>query len=92
MSSRTFRPNETVYCRFTGEAFTVVSCNGCVVFVIDGAGNTTGRIIGELTRAVPHPPLLRDPTIRPTTAILAILFSLLVAPYVAFLSTLVWPL
>ena len=47
----TFRPNETVYCRFTGEAFTVVSCNGCVAVLRDSAGATTGRIVGELTRA-----------------------------------------
>ena len=44
-----FLPNETVYCRFTGEAFRVVSCNGCVVELSDG----TGRIIGELTRTAP---------------------------------------
>jgi hypothetical protein len=48
----TFRPAETVYCRFTGEAFIVVSCNGCVATLRDGEGNITGRIIGELTRHV----------------------------------------
>jgi hypothetical protein len=37
-------------------------------------------------------PLLRKPAIRPSTVALLVLFSLLVAPYVAFLSTLVWPL
>jgi hypothetical protein len=50
MASRRFLPNETVYCRFTGEAFTVVSCNGCVVELSDG----TGRIVGELTRTAPQ--------------------------------------
>jgi hypothetical protein len=37
-------------------------------------------------------PLLKPKTVRPVTAILTVLFALLVAPYVAFLSTLVWPL
>lgn len=46
----TFRANETVYCRFTREAFTALSCNGCVASLRDGAGNITGRIVGELTR------------------------------------------
>lgn len=45
-----FRANETVYCRFTSEAFTVISCNGCVAILRDSTGNTTGRIVGELTR------------------------------------------
>lgn len=45
-----FLPNEIVYCRFTREAFTVVNCNGCVAILLDAAGNTTGRIVGELTR------------------------------------------
>jgi hypothetical protein len=44
--SKIFLPNETVYCRFTGEAFTVISCNGCVATLSDG----TTRIVGELTR------------------------------------------
>ena len=44
-----FLPNETVYCRFTGEAFVVVSCNGCVAELNDG----TCRIVGELTRTAP---------------------------------------
>ncbi len=39
-------PNQTVYCRFTGEAFRVVSCDGCVAVLSDG----TSRIVGELTR------------------------------------------
>lgn len=47
-----FRPNETVYCRFTGEAFTVLDCNGCVATLRDSTGNTTGRIVGELTHGV----------------------------------------
>lgn len=42
----TFRTNETVYCRFTGEAFRVVACNGCVATLSDG----TTRIVGVLTR------------------------------------------
>lgn len=46
----TYRPNEIVYCRFTREAFTIVSCNGCVAILRDSAGNTTGRIVGEITR------------------------------------------
>jgi hypothetical protein len=46
----TYCTNDTVYCRFTGEAFTVISCNGCVATLRDGAGNITGRIVGELTR------------------------------------------
>ena len=46
MTARTFHPNETVYCRFTREAFTVVSCNGCVAVLSDGSA----RIVGELTR------------------------------------------
>lgn len=41
-----FRTNETVYCRFTREAFTVVSCNGCVATLSDGST----RAVGELTR------------------------------------------
>jgi hypothetical protein len=41
-----FRTNETVYCRFTGEAFTVVSCNGCIAVLNDGSA----RPVGELTR------------------------------------------
>jgi hypothetical protein len=45
-----FLSNETVYCRFTGEAFTVISCDGVVAHVRDGAGNTTGRIVGDITR------------------------------------------
>lgn len=45
-----FHANETVYCRFTREAFTVISCNGCVAILRDGNGNTTGRIVGEITR------------------------------------------
>ncbi len=50
---------ETVYCRFTGEAFTVIDCNGCVATLRDSAGNTTGRIIGEITRAAPLLPMDR---------------------------------
>ena len=46
----TFRPAETVYCRFTREAFTVIGCNGCVATLRDSAGNITGRAVGELTR------------------------------------------
>lgn len=46
----TYRPNETVYCRFTREAFTVISCNGCVAILRDASGNITGRIVGEITR------------------------------------------
>jgi hypothetical protein len=49
----TFRPNETVYCRFTREAFTVVDCNGCVATLRDGAGNLTNRIVGDITRRAP---------------------------------------
>jgi len=45
-----FHIGETVYCRFTGEAFTVVFCNGCTAELSDG----TGRIIGELTRRRPE--------------------------------------
>lgn len=45
-----FLPNETVYCRFTGQAFTVVSCDGVVAHLSDG----TGRIVGELTREAPR--------------------------------------
>jgi hypothetical protein len=48
--TRTFRPAETVYCRFTREVFTVIGCNGCVATLRDSAGNITGRIVGELTR------------------------------------------
>jgi len=44
-----FHPNETVYCRFTGEAFTVIACNGCVATLSDGSN----RPVGELTRRVP---------------------------------------
>lgn len=40
-----FHANDTVYCRFTGEAFRVVYSNGCVVKLDDG----TVRPIGELT-------------------------------------------
>lgn len=43
-------PNETIYCRFTGEGFTVVHCDGVIAVLRDGAGITTGRIVGELTR------------------------------------------
>ena len=58
MASRfNFRPNETVYCRFTGEAFTVIDCDGCVATLRDRDGNTIAsdghvlsRIVGELTR------------------------------------------
>jgi hypothetical protein len=50
MARNTFTSGETVYCRFTREAFTVISCNGCVATLRDGAGNETGRIVGELTR------------------------------------------
>ncbi len=46
----TFRINETVYCRFTGEAFRVVSCNGCVAVLCNAYGTYFGRIVGELTR------------------------------------------
>lgn len=59
-----FQPGETVYCRFTGEAFTVVACNGCVAELSDG----TGRIVGELTRSIPIPAdapwQMHDPFIR----------------------------
>ena len=41
-----YRTNETVYCRFTGEALTVVSCNGCIAVLSDGSA----RAVGELTR------------------------------------------
>jgi hypothetical protein len=40
-----FHANDTVYCRFTGEAFTVIYCNGCVVKLDDN----TVRPVGELT-------------------------------------------
>ncbi len=46
-------PNDTVYCRFTGEAFTVIDCNGCVATLRDSDGNTTGRVVGEITRLPP---------------------------------------
>ena len=52
----TFLPNETVYCRFTGQAFTVVSCDGAVAVLRwagDVAGETSTRIVGELTRELP---------------------------------------
>lgn len=45
-----FLTNEIVYCRFTGEALTVIVCDGCVAVVVDSHGNTTGRAVGELTR------------------------------------------
>ena len=41
-----FHTGETVYCRFTGEAFTVVECNGCVATLSDD----TTRMVGVLTR------------------------------------------
>lgn len=50
--SRPFLPNETVYCRFTGEAFTVVSCDGAVAvlhWASDPNGETSTRIVGEIT-------------------------------------------
>jgi ribosomal protein S27E len=46
----TFRTNETVFCRFTGEAFTVIDCNGCVATLRDSTGNITSRVVGEITR------------------------------------------
>jgi len=45
-----FKPNETIYCRFTGEALTVICCDGVIAIVVDGRGETAGRIVGELTR------------------------------------------
>jgi hypothetical protein len=45
-----FKPNDTVYCRFTGEIFTVVSCDGVMAHLHDG----TGRIVGELTSVTPR--------------------------------------
>lgn len=54
MSDR-FIPNETVYCRFTGQAFIVTYCDGCIaVLRAEGVPGTFGRIVGELTRRAPE--------------------------------------
>lgn len=45
MANRAFIRNETIYCRFTREAFVVDNCDGCVVTLTDG----TTRPIGEFT-------------------------------------------
>jgi hypothetical protein len=46
-----FKPDETVYDRFTGEPFTVVSCDGCVAALRYSAdGEIVYRIVGELFR------------------------------------------
>jgi hypothetical protein len=50
-AAMSFRPNETVYCRFTGAAFSVTACDGAVAHLSDG----TGRIVGDLTRTPPRP-------------------------------------
>ena len=52
-SRRTFLPNETVYCRFTGQAFTVIHCDGVLAALRwEGSNETSTRIVGELTRLV----------------------------------------
>jgi hypothetical protein len=48
-----FRPNETVYCRFTGEPLTVIACDGCVAVLRNAYGTYFSRIVGELTRRAP---------------------------------------
>lgn len=50
----TYRPNETVYCRFTREALVVVSCDGAaVVTVRDASGDISHRAVGVITRRTP---------------------------------------
>lgn len=49
-----FSPGDTAYCRFTGEAFTVIEFNGCVATLRDSAGNITGRINGDICRRAPE--------------------------------------
>lgn len=49
----TYRPGQTVYNRFTREALTVVSCDGCVAMVRDHFGSIGGSIVGELTSVSP---------------------------------------
>lgn len=41
---------DTVYCRFTGEALTVVYFDGCVAVLRAADGSTLARPVGELSR------------------------------------------
>lgn len=53
--SNHFLPDETVYCRFTGQAFTVVACDGVLAQLRwIGSDETSTRIVGELTRRAPE--------------------------------------
>jgi hypothetical protein len=50
MATKHFLSGETVYCRFTGEPFIVVFCDGCVAILRTiGTPGTFARIVGELT-------------------------------------------
>ncbi len=51
MSTNHFTSGETVYCRFTGEAYVVTFCDGCVAILrVDGVPGTFARIVGDITR------------------------------------------
>ena len=43
-----FLVGETAYCRFTGEAFPVVFCDGCIAVLRGADGTTFARIVGVL--------------------------------------------
>ena len=50
----TFRTNETVYCRFTGQAFDILACDGVLASLrFAGSDETSTRPVGELTRLAP---------------------------------------
>lgn len=52
-----FLPNDTAYCRFTGQAFAVVSCDGAIAVLRwagDPDGETSSRIVGDITKQPPH--------------------------------------
>ena len=50
----TFLPNQTVYCHFTRQAFTVLHSDGVLVSLrFADSDETSTRIIGELTDLAP---------------------------------------
>lgn len=52
--SNHFLPDETVYCRFTREAYVVLDCDGVLARVRDADCDIVYRIVGELTRRAPE--------------------------------------